>query len=101
VINFLLGFLGGILAWFATNLIGQPLVTFLGARSEAARVLAQFEDLDGYDPERADPPPEIVEERRKLLAAAGAQLVAFAHANQFLTPILQKLKLWPEHAAAS
>ena len=98
MITFVLGFLGGTIGWLATNFVGQPFVAFLGARNEAARALAQFEYLDHYDPERDNPPPESVEERRKLLAAAGAQLVAFAHSNQFLARILQKLKFWPQHA---
>jgi hypothetical protein len=98
VANFFLGFLGGIVAWFAVNLVGQPLVNFLNARSEAARALAQFDYLDRGDPTIDDPSPEITQERRKLLSSAGAQLVAFAHANQFLAVTLRKLKLWPQHA---
>src|SRR5215831_15113771 len=31
------GFIGGSIAWFATNFIGQPILAFIAARSEAAR----------------------------------------------------------------
>jgi hypothetical protein len=47
------GFIGGVIAWFATNFIGQPIVAFIAARSEAARTMAQFQYLDD-DPERAE-----------------------------------------------
>jgi hypothetical protein len=95
------GFVGGIIAWLATTFVGQPLVAFIGSRSEAARALAQFGYLDRYDPERDDPPPEIATDRRKILAEAGARLVAFAHANQFVIPIFRKLKLFPQQAGDS
>jgi hypothetical protein len=99
--QFLLGFIGAILAWFVTNLVGQPLVSFLATRSEAARALAQFEHLDRYDPTIDSPAREIVEERGKLLGAAGAQLIAFSHANQFLAVLFRKLKLWSQHAGSA
>jgi hypothetical protein len=88
------------MAWFATTFIGQPISTFIAARSEAARVLALFEDLDRYDndPERDEFPDNIVLDRQKALAAAGAQLIALAHANRFLIPFLHKRKLRPQNA---
>jgi hypothetical protein len=94
------GFIGGVIAWFATNFIGQPIVAFIAARSEAARAIAQFEYLED-DPERAEReefPDGVITERRKSMEAAGAQLVAFAHANQLFIPLLRKLKFWPQHA---
>jgi hypothetical protein len=88
------GFVGGVMAWFATTFIGQPIITFFAARSEAARVLALFGQLDRYDndPERDEFPDNIVLDRQKALAAAGAQLIAFAYTNQFLIRFLHKLK---------
>jgi hypothetical protein len=62
--------------------------------------MAQFQYLDD-DPERAEReefPDGVITDRRKSMEAAGAQLVAFAHANQLLIPILRKLKFWPQHA---
>jgi hypothetical protein len=94
------GFIGGVIAWFATNFIGQPIVAFIAARSEAARTMAQFQYLDD-DPERAERegfPDGVITERQKSMATAGAQLVAFAQANQLFIPLLRKLKYWPQHA---
>jgi hypothetical protein len=98
--NFVWGFVGGILAWFATEFVGQPIKTFVAARSEAARVLAQFADLDEYDPvgERGDVSPEAAAERSKALSAAGAALVAFSHSNQYLVPAFHWLHLRPRNA---
>src|SRR2546423_7322205 len=70
----------------------------MAARSEAARALAQFEYLDRYNLEADDEEREITAERRKSLADAGSRLVAFAHSNQFIVPILRKCKLFPQHA---
>jgi hypothetical protein len=94
------GFVGGVMAWLATSFIGQPIITFIAARSEAARVIALFGELDRYDgdPERDEFPDNIVLDRQKAMAAAGAQLIAFAHANQFLIPFLRKLKFRPQNA---
>jgi hypothetical protein len=92
------GFIGGVIAWFATTFLGQPIVAFIAARSEAARTMAQFEHLDRYDPEREEFPDSIIMDRQKSMAAAGAQLVAFAHTNQLFIPLLRKLKLWPQNA---
>lgn len=91
------GFIGGFIAWLFTNFIGQPIVAFIAARSEAARAMAEFEYLDHFDPDE-EFPDSVILDRQKSMAAAGAQLVAFAHANQFLVPLLRKLRLWPQHA---
>ena len=99
--GFFLGFIGGIVAWFATTFVGQPLLAFIAARSEAARVLAQYEELDRHNPVRDEFPETIVIDRRKSLSAAGAQLVAIAHAYQFLMPVLRKFKLFPQRAGSA
>jgi hypothetical protein len=90
------GFIGGIIAWFATNFVGQPIVAFITARSEAARTMAQFGYLE-FDPENENPDSVIID-RQRSMAAAGAQLIAFALANQLFIPFLRKLKYWPQHA---
>jgi hypothetical protein len=92
------GFIGGILAWFATNFLGQPIVAFIAARNDAARILAQFASLDHYDPEIDKFPDNLVEERQKSLSIIGAQLIAFAHSNQFFVPILHRLHFFPQSA---
>ena len=94
-----LGFVGGVIAWFATNFIGQPLVAFIAARNEAARALAQYAELDGrFDPERDEFSDDIVKERTRALSAAGAQLIALANAYQILIPVLRRLKFRPQYA---
>jgi hypothetical protein len=70
----------------------------MAARNEAARILAQFEELDHYDPERDEFPDNLVTDRSKSLATVGAQFVAFAHSNQVLLPVLHKLKFSPQAA---
>lgn len=70
----------------------------MAARNEAARILAQFEVFDRYDPERDEFPDAIVADRSKSLATVGAQFVAFAHSNQVLLPILRRLKFFPKSA---
>lgn len=95
----LFGFLGGIIAWLATTFLAQPVTSFAAARTEAAHALAFSEDFDRYDPERDAPPPEIAEERKKLLATAGARLVAFEQANQYLRPVLKRSRMFPKRPA--
>lgn len=70
----------------------------MAARNEAARILAQFEALDRYDPERDEFPDDLVADRSKSLATVGAQFVAFARSNQVLLPILRRLKFSPQAA---
>lgn len=81
VASVLWGFLGGIGAWFVTSLIAQPLTAFLAARSGAAHALALYANYDYYDPERDQPSADVVCDRARLLAEAGADLIAFDHAN--------------------
>ena len=90
------GFFGGISAWIVTNFIAQPLNTFLAARSGAARALARYADLDYYDPEQDDPPPETIFAREKVLADSAAELIAFSHANQLLSNCLKIFRLFPQ-----
>lgn len=92
------GFLGGVIAWFATNFVAQPLNTFFNARSGAARALARYGDLDRYDPEEEDPSSNVISDRRKVLADSGAELIAFAHSNQVLTKALQRARFFPQNA---
>jgi hypothetical protein len=93
-----LGFLGGIIAWLATSLVGQPVLEFLAARNEAARALARYEGLDSYQPDEDESPCEDADARRKLLADAGSRLVAFGYANQPLSKILRRLRFHPQSA---
>jgi hypothetical protein len=101
ITNFGCGFAGGIIAWFATEFIGQPIKTFLAARSDAAKALAQYEDCDRYDPEREPAVDELVSERANLLRAVGAALVGFAHSNQVLLPVFRRLSLRRKMLAAA
>src|SRR5215203_2098808 len=45
----LLGFLGGIAAWFVTNFVAQPLLRFFTLRSEAAEALSMHRNVGPLD----------------------------------------------------
>jgi hypothetical protein len=85
VASFAYGLLGGIIAWIATTIIGQPLYKFISLRSQTAKVLARYDD-DGsnlstiYDANR-----------RTEYADCGADLIAFAATNVSAIWILRKL----------
>jgi hypothetical protein len=44
VASFILGFFGGIVAWFATTFIAQPWREISTLRSEAIKALTRFDD---------------------------------------------------------
>jgi hypothetical protein len=78
--SFWFGILGGIVAWFATMLIGQPFYELIGLRREAARLLHL------YEPTKQDGRWAIaatLEERSKAYQDCAAKLLAF-HSSQSL-----------------
>src|SRR5215471_5379305 len=72
--SFWLGILGGIVAWFATMLIGQPFYEPIGLRRETARLLHLYEPR-GPDGRWAIRLTE--EERTKAYQDCAAKLLAF------------------------
>jgi hypothetical protein len=86
--GFFLGFVGGVIAWIVTALVGQPIYHFISLRTEAARVLARYERSDfGPGPDPAD--ANWVAERKRAYRECGARLVAFAAANVIVTRLLR------------
>ena len=80
-----LGFFGGIVAWFATTFVAQPIQRLIKLREKAALVLATYDDhLWIGNPEAKAPENDWLEERRKAYDNIGSELVAFADANTFL-----------------
>jgi hypothetical protein len=86
--SFLLGILGGFIAWVTTWFVAQPLSTFFALRSQAAEVFARYEDKVGPNPYEPPPSLEWLSEREKALESCGASLVAYAASNTFMETIL-------------
>jgi hypothetical protein len=63
-----------------------------------ARALASFENLDQYDPEEPPVSAETISERRRALAAVGAQLVGLANSYQPHMRLLARLRQFPRGA---
>jgi hypothetical protein len=80
-----LGFFGGVVAWFATTFVAQPIQRLIQLRERAALVLAKYDDhLWIGNPEARPPENNWLEERRKAYDDIGSELVAFADANTLL-----------------
>ena len=87
------GLLGGFIAWVLTNLIAHPLHRFISLRSEAARLLALYEDrFDVTNPEAPRPPEDWLAERRRAYDTFGADLTGFAFSNSIFTRMLHRLR---------
>jgi hypothetical protein len=88
------GFVGGIVAWIVTTILGQPLQRFLQLRQEAAAAVAQFEDRAWIgNPEAKPPSNEWLDKRREAYDKAGTSLLAFANTNLFVTRALRQRPL--------
>jgi hypothetical protein len=100
--GFLWGLIGGFVASLATAILGQPLYTFLGLRSEAARLIALYERAPALPstnaPNRAVSLETWQAERKRAYQECGSRLVGWAMANNLLVSILRKLHLNPEDA---
>jgi hypothetical protein len=98
-LGFLGGVFGGILSWLATAFVARPLMDFMKARDEAARVLARFRDADSYDPIYGDEfPHAIAAARAQALMECGSKLGGFDLSNQFISRMLHKFGFFPNHA---
>ena len=87
--SLLSGFIGGVLAWIATTVIGQPMQRFFQLRQQAALVLAKFDDRPWIGNPEAKPPDEDWrKERSEAFDKVGSELVAFADANAFIARAL-------------
>jgi len=93
LLSIVFGLLGGIIAWIATAVLGQPFYRYCCLRAEAARVLALYEH---HDVIRAN--HEWRAERKRAYQACGSQLMAFAATNVLMTTLLQKMSRHPRVA---
>jgi hypothetical protein len=93
-----LGILGGMVAWVATTLIGQPFYELIGLRREAARLLHM------YDPETRDERGGVIgwlAERENSYRACAANLFAFSSSQSIVAALvaLPPLRWHPKQAA--
>ena len=91
------GLVGGVVAWFATMVIGHPFYSLLNLRWETARVLQLYEpptrDNRGMSAAWLD-------EREAAYRSCAAQLLAFVAAQSAITWIVERVLHWqPRHAA--
>jgi hypothetical protein len=86
---FVLGILGGILAWFATMLFGQPFYELVNLRRKTAEALHMYDPathddratMDGWNAQRADAYRDCA---AKLLAFYSTQLIVATIAERAL-----------------
>jgi hypothetical protein len=89
VYTLLTAFIGGFVAWIATNLVGQPLLRFYRLRAQAAHVLARYDGLPWIDNPEAKPPDEVwLEKRREAYDEIGSELIAFADTHSLIARTL-------------
>jgi hypothetical protein len=77
----LYGLVGGLFAWFATTFLAQPIYRFWSLRTEAAKVLALYEDRD----RSLSQDVEWLARRRREYELCGAELIGFAYSNSLFT----------------
>jgi hypothetical protein len=87
------GFLGGVVAWIVTTILGQPLQRFLQLRQEAVAAVTLFEQRVWIgNPEAKPPTADWLEKRREAYDdKAGTALLTFANTNLFITRTLRQL----------
>jgi hypothetical protein len=85
----LIGFIGGFVAWIVTTIVGEPVRRFFQLRTQAALILAKYDDRPWIDnPEAKPPEAEWLEKRREAFDEIGSELVAFANSNSFIARLL-------------
>lgn len=95
MLSLLGGMLGGFVAWIATMIIGQPVISFLALRKRAAAVLARYEEQVDYNAGPEEYNDVWVNNRWQEYTDCGNDLIAFQAANAFVTSRLRKLpKKW-------
>ncbi|MBB6251041.1 hypothetical protein [Nitrospirillum iridis] len=85
------GFLGGVVAWFVTNFISQPLIKIISLRESAAVALARYENYDHHGHEEEDTPEaDTIKARNVAFSEVGSQLKAFVISNQIIMKAIHK-----------
>jgi hypothetical protein len=101
--SFFWGLIGGIVAWAATMVLGQPIYRFINLRAEAAEVLARYERGNPGDPGRDARDVAWLIERKQAYRECGSKLVAFAVSNAVVARLLrhQVLRSGPYYPRAA
>ena len=76
--SFILGLLGGFVAWLATEILARPLSKFIALRAGAAEALARYEDRYNSDQDSLLANPDWLAERKLAYEDCGAELAVFA-----------------------
>jgi hypothetical protein len=90
MVSFFLGVLGGIVSWFATTAVGQPILTFMSLHSRATKLLVLYEHGEGQ--------PQLhswLVEREKFLRDCGADLFSFGMAFESISRQLERFGYSP------
>ena len=104
--SFFWGLLGGFVAWALTTAVAQPFRQFLNLRTEAARLLALYEDRFDPGDAEAQPAAEWLAKRAHAYETCGAELIGFAFSNSTFTRTLHRLPIkslqcYPRNAGSS
>ena len=91
--SFFLGLLGGFTAWVAIEYFARPLARFYAMRARAAEALARYENRQHSDQHSVAADADWLVERKLAYVDCGAELVAFAISNVFVTRLLYRFPL--------
>jgi hypothetical protein len=90
--EFLIGLLGGFVAWLATTVIATPLHRFMNLRASVAREIALYENrVREGDPEAEQPPADWMARRKQAYEMCGAELMGFSFSNSLMTRVLHRV----------
>lgn len=79
------GVVGGVLGWFATYVIVEPLRQFFQLRNKAAQVIVQYDPTSGPTNPDDDPPEaKWLEDRRKEFDDIGVSILEFCAVNSIV-----------------
>ncbi|HWX83542.1 MAG TPA: hypothetical protein VNZ48_08085 [Xanthobacteraceae bacterium] len=92
------GLLGGIVAWFATMVIGHPFYSLLNLRLETARILQLYEPATKDDRGMS---ATWLAEREAIYRSCAAQLLAFAASQSVVSWIVDGVLHWKLRRAAA
>jgi hypothetical protein len=88
VASFLLGFLGGFIAWLATEILARPLSKFFSLRAAVAEALTRYEDRYNSNRDSSPASRDWMVERKLAYEDCGADLAAFTASNAFVARLL-------------
>jgi hypothetical protein len=96
--SFVAGLLGGVLSWFVTQFIAEPLRRFFGMRRDIAQRLLEYGNVSAPRNERGDITKGFTEEDRvrlrdaqKRLRELGTQTLSFVQTDTLAANLIQKI----------